>query len=345
MGRGVGEKKGGGNERREKVEYEITKEELEEAIKEDEKRQKKKTEKDGIEVELIRDGGEELREKVTGVNLIGISEGDEDGNGSVIVVAADYDSNVVDNQLKNNAGGVACLLETMHLFYDKYYWNQYYLNYTVIFVALDLNTREYHTSGNDHPGSYYFIHEWLLDYLGNDTSVRNFRGAIILDSVTTYNTGNATQHLRGGFEKDETERPFRLQEMEIHLKFSLVGQEMLEMINHQSHYSFWTNIEERYLPAFLLFDTDEDREDPTPNACSEINCNVDEFLTDERINFMNQTTQALLSTLMKLQTSHYDRLPDDYEDSDSATILAHSSYSLILMTTSLTFILAHLLRS
>ncbi|RXG53295.1 hypothetical protein Avbf_19153, partial [Armadillidium vulgare] len=134
---------------------------------------------------------------VTGVNLIGISEGDEDGNGSVIVVGADYDSNIVGNQLKNNAGGVAVLLETMHLFYDKYYWNQYYLNYTVIFVAFDLNTREYQTSGNNHPGSYYFIHEWLLDYLGNDTSVRNFRGAIILDSVTTYNTGNGTQHLRG----------------------------------------------------------------------------------------------------------------------------------------------------
>ncbi|RXG61797.1 hypothetical protein Avbf_05395 [Armadillidium vulgare] len=129
--------------------------------------------------------------------------------------------------------------------------------------------------------------------------------------------------------------------MEIHLGFSLVGQEMLGMINHQSHYTFWTNIEGRYLPAFLLFDTDEDREDSTPDACSEINCNVDEFLTDERINFMNQTTQTLLSTLIKLQASHYDRLPDEDEDSDSATFLAQSSSSLILLTTSLTFILAH----
>lgn len=58
----------------------------------------------------------------------------------------------------------------------------------------------------------------------------------------------------------------------------------------------------------LLFPADNYRVDPTPEACMPDDCDVDAFLTKPRIHFMTKTTEALISTLLELQTSPHGKI-------------------------------------
>ena len=80
--------------------------------------------------------------QVIGQNVIGIMEG-KNSKSEVIVIAADYDTPISGDPFKNNAGGVAVLLETSRLFKQTVKSPTTKLDQTVIFVAFDLNTKEY----------------------------------------------------------------------------------------------------------------------------------------------------------------------------------------------------------
>lgn len=50
-----------------------------------------------------------------------------------------------------------------------------------------------------HPGSYHFLHQWLWPFLNQ--SAESFDGAIILDSISKFNTEVNSQYLPGGFDE------------------------------------------------------------------------------------------------------------------------------------------------
>lgn len=65
----------------------------------------------------------------------------------MIVIGADYDTNTKDNPMFNNGAGVAAMLETARMFMHNTHWSgEYMQNYTTVFVAFDLNTREHAVS-------------------------------------------------------------------------------------------------------------------------------------------------------------------------------------------------------
>lgn len=82
--------------------------------------------------------------QVEGVNVIGIADKVSNKAGAVLVVGADYDSSGIDDPMYNNGAGVAAMLEAAYHFYFNTHWSgMYVLNYTTIFVAFDLNTKEH----------------------------------------------------------------------------------------------------------------------------------------------------------------------------------------------------------
>lgn len=84
--------------------------------------------------------------QVEGVNIIGVAQATSNKPGAIVVVGANYDSNTRENPgpLFNNGAGIAALLETARLFTHNIKWSgSFKQNYTTIFVAFDLNTKEH----------------------------------------------------------------------------------------------------------------------------------------------------------------------------------------------------------
>ena len=82
--------------------------------------------------------------QVWGENIIGISEGHNAGKDQIIVVGADYDTmQAPPSAISNNGAGVASLIEIARVYNGLIRTPDFAANYTVIFVAFDLNTREH----------------------------------------------------------------------------------------------------------------------------------------------------------------------------------------------------------
>ncbi|KAK8744960.1 hypothetical protein OTU49_000371 [Cherax quadricarinatus] len=138
---------------------------------------------------------------VIGENIIGIARGYL--GSPVLVVGADYDSTLEESPLENNGAGVAALLEIARNYMRMTGPGELYRRVkTVLFVAFDLNTREYANAQSDFryglPGSYHFLHQFLWPFLNQ--SANNFQGAIILDSISKFSERNNTQYLPPGFD-------------------------------------------------------------------------------------------------------------------------------------------------
>lgn len=136
--------------------------------------------------------------EVQGTNVIGIQRALTHFPGAVVVVGADYDSNGVDDPLFHNGAGVAALLEVARAYSINERWSgRYVANYTTIFVAFDINTK-LHQGSPGHPGAYYFVQNWLMPFLKQETD--HFGGAVILDSIMNVNYEDNSQTLSNNFE-------------------------------------------------------------------------------------------------------------------------------------------------
>ncbi|XP_068244308.1 uncharacterized protein YfbL-like [Palaemon carinicauda] len=282
----------------------------------------------------------------TGKNIIGIAEGPSDG--PVILIGADVDTTVSQTSpLEDNGAGVAALLEIA-----RNYTQQYYLNKnnnatgTVLFVAFDINTKEYDGKTSGKPGSYLFLHQWLWSYL--ERSPERFQGAIILDSISKYNMEDRSQVLpddfrdvfpeaygdivnrtnKGDFlalitrhsessrrltralfdsyEKDRKAMMFRL--LDLTLRDGAQIGETFHMFDHQSHYHFWTfHPSDRPVPLPAILLTDTDVHRKSADTCSNP-CSAEEFMTRPKRAFMEKTVESVVQTLVSLLIERPDEV-------------------------------------
>lgn len=275
--------------------------------------------------------------EVSGENIIGISEGNTAGKDQVIVVAADYDTmQAPTSAVSNNGAGVASLIEIARVYNGLTRTPDFAANYTVIFVAFDLNTREHYPSKGT-PGAEKFVREWLMPYINNDTS--RFRGAIILDEITNYSLEDDTQRpypgsdkyfpgvnarieeddnkgdflamithwtdtdddlaaaFSGHYNMKRRQHPYRLQEMRL-AKPAPNDRLFGDLIEVIGKSSQYP-FWANDLPAILLTDTGYYRTD----ACLS-KCRPRDFVSGDRKEFMDTTNYAIIQTLLNLQTTH-----------------------------------------
>ncbi|ROT75612.1 hypothetical protein C7M84_005839 [Penaeus vannamei] len=266
----------------------------------------------------------EARE-VEGANIIGIARASTHRTGGVVVVGADYDTSAhgEPSPLFNNGAGVGALLETARLFAKNVDpMGGLGLDRTTVFVAFDLNTKE-HMSGPGKPGGWYFVNEWLWEFLNYSDAA--FGGAFVLDSlmnmfpdthsriVQSNNRGNflavvslpgeKTSKLKDRFEGNynESERtvpppglpspPTPPSSFPVTL-FRLTTKTRALLVLRQR--------ESDTLPALLVTDTENLRHAPSP-PCQDPECPLEDWLTEERHAFLVSTVKALVSTLLKRQ--------------------------------------------
>lgn len=287
-------------------------------------------------------GIENKYETVEGVNIIGLAEAVSNKPGAVLLVGADYDTNGLDEPMFTNGAGVAAMLEVARLFMHNTRWTGlYWQNFTTIFVAFDLNTREHQVSPGV-PGARHFITDYLWSYLNKSDT--NFGGAFILDSImnVNYNEGSQTvddsfqkmfpdtyqrvinggkkgdflsaitltgtksdmlqSQFTGSYHKDRRLSMYRLESMKIN-KEAPLGR-LIKELTKPSSIHFWTftaNNTETSLPAILLTDTQGLRQMPPPPEICFKACPAKEWLTQDRIDFMDTTVRALTRTLMSRQ--------------------------------------------
>ncbi|XP_042882076.1 uncharacterized protein LOC122259390 [Penaeus japonicus] len=296
---------------------------------------------------------------VEGVNIIGVAGATSNKPNAIVVVGANYDSNTRENPgpLFNNGAGIAALLETARLFMHNVKWSGHFKqNFTTIFVAFDLNTKE-HDSGPGVPGGWHFVNEWLWNYL-NKTDT-NFGGAFVVDSIMNINqepnsqdtseifrsmfpetfnsmakngnkgnfigvvapsdekSKNLKDQFVGNYRKDRRKRPFRLEDMT--LPSAINHNQIISELTTQETIHFWAfnpNGTSRPLPALLITDTEKLRAMP-PNPCSGKVCPPKAWLTDEREEFLVATVKGLTNTLLRRQAT---RLPAQPDNSSKATL-------------------------
>lgn len=312
---------------------------------------------------------------VEGVNVIGIAEAGNVTDG-VIVVIADYDSSTrtKPGPLFNNGAGITALLETARLFNFNSKWSgAFKLTKTTIFVAMDLNTKD-HILGPGKPGGWFFVNEWLWDYL-NQTDT-NFGGAFVLDSILNFNDkpdvqktgesfrllfpenyeniredgnkgnfictlslpGEKSEKLKaqfvGNYRKDRRRRPFRLEDMTLPEDTNM--NQLSNELSAQDSAHFWSftyNNEPRPLPAILITDTEQLRDNPCSRDCTCSSSNTCPVLTEEREEFLTATITALTNTLLRRQG---ERLPEPKDNGSSVASMPS------LLTTVLVLLLGKL---
>ncbi|RXG50886.1 hypothetical protein Avbf_17352, partial [Armadillidium vulgare] len=203
-------------------------------------------------------------------------------------------------------------------------------NTTVIFVTFDIDTRNYIPSGPGKPGSYFFIQEWLLNYLDG----REFIGAFIIDSVSRFNWQNKTQNLINGMQQvfpnavnvigssgykanflavfsrpdkanqkeverliwtnEEVNDDKRLRMVRFILRDGIVIPiELITRIKRTQVIDFWSN--PKPLPALLITDLGNSRRDFDEESCSDL-CNAEDFLKIRRKEILQKLTMTLLQT-------------------------------------------------
>lgn len=80
--------------------------------------------------------------QIRGENVVGVAEGS--GKGPLLLVGADYDTSLHHHPLEDNGAGVAALLEVARNYMAATGpQGDFTRSSTVIFVAFDLNTKEY----------------------------------------------------------------------------------------------------------------------------------------------------------------------------------------------------------
>lgn len=297
--------------------------------------------------------------EVQGCNIIGISRGAVDGL-NTLVVGAHYDSSgsvEYTAPLRDNGVGAAVLIEVARSYEESHRWKGWTRNFTIIFVAFDLNTKEQFPESTGKPGSHHFVNSWLLPMLQQKRQALG--GAVILDSISTYNMVEHTQTLpadfktvfptafdridngsrkgdylaavttqntdankllsdfAGHYRKDRRRLPYRLQEQSAS---SLGSGATLSTLNHQASYDFWTA--KPNLPAILLTDTGDDRVKPEGEDCT-IDCNYI-FANKDRMEFIYSTYKALTNTLLDRQATYVGL------QSGSGSLQATSVASLLL---------------
>ncbi|XP_075533460.1 uncharacterized protein LOC142566380 isoform X1 [Dermacentor variabilis] len=275
----------------------------------------------------------------SGVNIIGVLSGKRrrTPEDQLIVLGAHYDTFKKTKGVNDNGSGVAALLEaarvlTMH---------QCDLNYTVIFVALDMEEIGC-------IGSYYFVHDFLIsNELLRDGS--KFQGAIIMDTILHYNDTMYSQDIpvdfhdaspmvanaivadgfRGNFLasmsrrrmderlalafgrawRREDEPHFRLHSLAIPLGPQPQAASLAKHINflRSDHVMFWYHSHPVYresLSAILLTDTGPFR--GTMRECYHEVCDDVTALNDLNLHFLRKTTNSLVATIIDLAKGSCD---------------------------------------
>ncbi|KAK8381417.1 hypothetical protein O3P69_018473 [Scylla paramamosain] len=311
---------------------------------------------------------------IVGENVVGVAEGS--GKGPLLLVGADYDTSLRHNPLEDNGAGVAAMLEVARNYMKETQPEGHFTrNRTVIFVAFDLNTKEYRSDSKaGRPGFYYFVHQWLWPHLNQ--SLLNFGGAIILDSITRFSMNPNTQHLPDGFSQctfpeaykkiieDESKGNFlalftrgtsqskhlaqtfmdnytkhrkaglvRVQKMVLETA-APVTSHVLDMIDHQAHFPFWTfhpSDQPTALPALLLTDTDVYRQ--SSEQCPQP-CTSEAFLTRQRQQAISLTCEGLINTLFELQA---ERRPGTSEGSNGASFVSVTATWIMIVMAALLY--------
>nr|XP_045585458.1 uncharacterized protein LOC123747344 [Procambarus clarkii]XP_045585459.1 uncharacterized protein LOC123747344 [Procambarus clarkii] len=280
------------------------------------------------------------KNSVAGENIVGVARGH--AGGPVLLVGADYDSNLEQSPLENNGAGVAAMLEVAGS-YMAATRQQYRRASTVLFVAFDLNTKEYENTRVRYgpPGSYHFLHQWLWPFINQ--SVDNFAGAIILDSITRFSTENSSQHLPRGFETafreanqeirtrgkkgdflalfstgssaaqhlartiianyNEDPKASKLRLQELRVLTNRSVGDSLHMFNHQAQFHFWTfQPSDEPMSLPAVLLTDTDVYRKSGEVCEE-DCSVEVFLTQTRQDALGLVSTTLTNALLQLQTA------------------------------------------
>ncbi|XP_018026146.1 uncharacterized protein LOC108681607 [Hyalella azteca] len=275
-----------------------------------------------------------------GTNIIATRKGSSPRK-NVMVIGAHYDSTGVNENHqpeRANGVGIATLLEVAAAYEGSLRWNGFTANYTTIFVAFDLNTKQQMPASPGMPGSYYFVQDWLEPKIKRE--FLTFDGSFILDSIATYNTEVNSQNLpadfirvlpeayqtitsyenkgnflaavssgdksaavlkdfSGHYNHDKKARPFRLQMMVGNISETGFGAyETLEMFDKQASFHFWAASR----PSVLLTDTADKRLLPKGEQSP-----VDEmyvFWNPQRLAFVHKTYVALSYTVLDRQTTY-----------------------------------------
>ncbi|KAF2367131.1 Peptidase M28, partial [Trinorchestia longiramus] len=276
--------------------------------------------------------------EVQGTNIIGILEGSSYKN--LMVIGAHYDSiGTTENHYpeRDNGVGIATLIEVARALDNSIRYRGYVANYTTIFVAFDLNTREEVPPSPGMPGSEYFVKDWLEPKIKSER--RTYRGSFILDSIATYNTEENSQNLpadfknifpeayqtisdtenkgnflaavslgekskelledfEGHYNYDKKLRPFRLQKLIGDPSSGLGTYGTVDMFDDQASFDFWSES----MPSVLLTDTGDSRSLPTGEQPTMDTHYV--FWNPERQAFVQKTYQALSYTILDSQTTY-----------------------------------------
>lgn len=291
----------------------------------------------------------EARE-VEGANIIGIARASTHRTGGVVVVGADYDTSAhgEPSPLFNNGAGVGALLETARLFAKNVDpMGGLGLDRTTVFVAFDLNTKE-HMSGPGKPGGWYFVNEWLWEFLNySDTA---FGGAFVLDSLMNVNleansqdahedfrlmfpdthsrivqsnnrgnflavvslpgenTSKLKDRFEGNYNEHRTSDSFRLEVMT--LPDNASSGDLFSELTTQDTVHFWSFAANgRVTPLPALLVTDTENLRHAPSPpCQDPECPLEDWLTEERHAFLVSTVKALVSTLLKRQAHQLSEL-------------------------------------
>ncbi|XP_075732863.1 uncharacterized protein LOC119176702 isoform X2 [Rhipicephalus microplus] len=275
----------------------------------------------------------------SGVNIIGVLPGKRrrTAEDQLIVLGAHYDTFKRTKGVNDNGSGVAALLEAARVLTA----HQCDLNYTVIFVALDMEEIGC-------VGSYYFVHDFLIsNELLRDGS--KFQGAIIMDTILHYNDTMYSQDIpvdfqdaspmvvnaimadsfRGNFLASmsrwrmderlamtfsrawhrEHKSNFRLHSLAIPLGPQPMAASLAKHINflRSDHVMFWYHSHPVYresLSAILLTDTGPFR--GTMRECYHEVCDDITALNDLNLHFLQKTTNSLVATIVDLAKGSCD---------------------------------------
>jgi len=287
---------------------------------------------------VSEDGGTTItKNDVEACNVIGSSPGDSTSD--MIVLGAHYDTSEHDGvnvPLRENGAGVAALIEVARAYQQSALKEGYHRNNPAIFVAFDINNTEEPSPAKGHSGVWYFVHEWLHHRLATST----LRGAVILDSISTYNMEPNTQELPADFSQVFPEEFLR-----ITVNGSSKG-DFLAAVTTEGTQDFLTNFNHAYyrdrmarpyrlqelvtagedfgsgetfeamtsyeaktfwehtptLPCVLLTDSRGMRTLPTPDAQCTTDC-TDQFANDQRMNFLYHSYSSLVRFLLEEQTT------------------------------------------
>ncbi|XP_071521772.1 uncharacterized protein [Panulirus ornatus] len=306
---------------------------------------------------------------VVGVNIIGISEAVSNRQGAVLLVGADYDTNGISDPIFNNGAGVAAMLETARLFTSAIRSKTFAKNFTTIFVAFDLNTKE-HDIGSGRPGGWHFVQHWLWPYLKH--SDINFGGAFILDSIMNINLNSNSQianddfrqlfpktfervveserkgnflamvtrlgnkattlkdQFSGSYYMERIRTQFRLEDMGFKGRMEL--NEVMRELTKPESIHFWSfnyNHTSVPLPAVLLTDTQELRVRPPMPAHCNKECPMKDLVTEDRVDFMDSTVRGLTRTLIRRQLHRYPDVPGGGELTLPSLLVTAAVFALV----------------